>query len=281
MIKKTKGYWRNRFTSKEVYLWTSNKWSTINQRTINGKYATQPACSMNKQHRSYLAKGIMIDMTQDEFFDWCSARETQILEMMGNGERPSIDRICEECTYSIENIEIIPLITNMRKDSSVLTTSARNKTQYTLHNRQMYITSHEGYPYKELVIDYYLKNYPIKFILECVELDLISNHLDLVTSETVVNSDVVKILEDKVTEAKKLEELAIKEIESRKIRAIARKSRKESELNRKSDKKWAKSLPEYDEVTKEVNKIRHLLVIKGTTVQKEVIRVLKEKYNRN
>lgn len=281
MSKKAKGYWSNRFTSREVYLWTCNKWSTINQRTVNGKYVNQPACSLNAQHRSYLAKGIMIDMTQEEFYDWCSSNENKILQMMKAGERPSIDRICDECSYSIDNIHIIPLISNMRKDSTSTKTSFRDKTQYTLKNRQVYITNHEGYAYKELIIDYYLKNYPVKFVLECVNLNLIEKYLELVTPETVINSDVVKILEDKVAEAKKLEELAIKAIEDRKSRVIARKSRKEAILNRKSDKKWAKSLLEYDEVTKEVNKIRQLLVLKGTTVQKEVIRILKEKYNRN
>lgn len=281
MIKKTKGYWSNRFTSKEIYVWTCNKWSTINQRTVNGKYATQPACSLNAQHRSYLAKGIMIDMTQEEFFDWCASKENEILAMMNKGERPSIDRICEDCSYSIENIKVIPLISNMKKESSVTTSPVRNKNQYTLANRLAYITHHEGYSYKELVIDYYLKNFPVKFVLECVDNNLLDNYLDLVTPETVVNSDVVKILEDKVSEVKKLEELALQRIADRKSRVFARKAKLQAEIDRKADKKWAKSLPEYDEVTKEYSKIRQILVFRGTTVQKEVIKHLKEKYNRN
>lgn len=280
--RKVKNYWRNKFVSSEVSNWTHQKWAAINQRTVNGAYATAPSLVKNPQTLSYIKKNILIDMTKDEFFDWCSANESKILEMMVNNERPSIDRICEDCTYSIDNIQIIPLIDNMTKDSSVCVRVERDKIDYTLRNRRQYILAHGDYQYKELVIDYYLKNFPLKFVKEVVELDLIPDYTSWVTPETVVDDKVVSFIQRKVEEDEALKAETVAILEKKKRHKMDIEEKKMSEVKRKADKAWAKSLPEYSEMIKSLSQrqVNALLSIRGTTVQKEAIRLLKEKYNR-
>ena len=150
------------FESRQVYLWTLEKWATINQRTINGAYANSRSSARNPQQISYLKKNIRLEMSKEEFFNFFAAQEFTILEMMNNYLRPSIDRIDNEKGYSADNIQIIPLIDNIVKDResanpknmSVLTCQLKNRLQYLKGQNYDVIYS--------LVVDYYfklLKNY--------------------------------------------------------------------------------------------------------------------------
>lgn len=147
-IKAPKGHWRHRFATAEVYSWTVIRWNTINQRTINGKYANQPSVTRNPQNMSYFKKNIRIDVSQEDFFDFCSDNEQKILQMMVDGLRPSIDRIDVDGHYTLENIQIISLAENLSKDrmrkreDTISMTSLYGNLYVKLNNRRVYLDSH-------------------------------------------------------------------------------------------------------------------------------------------
>lgn len=161
-----------------VAKWVSNKWLTINQRTVNGQYANSPSVRNNPQQRSYLAKGIRLEMTKEEFISYCSDNYDKIRSMMDAGERPSIDRVCDDCPYSIDNIHIIPLIDNLTKDKQASNRKKVSKLAYTIINRKQYIL-HNNQDHKVLGIDKYLIGNKIKDIVEAVELGLIRQPFEL------------------------------------------------------------------------------------------------------
>lgn len=142
-IRTPRGHWRHRFATSEVYDWTMNKWNTINQRTVNGQYVRELASSINPQHMSYLKKGIRIEISKEDFFDYCSDNEQKILEMMVNGQRPSIDRIDIEKDYTLENIQVIPLMKNLTKDRAGNPSESRvGDPMVRLGNRKVYLATH-------------------------------------------------------------------------------------------------------------------------------------------
>lgn len=143
MSKAPRGHWRHRFATEAVYNWTNWKWCTINQRTINGEYATGLAASKNPQQQSYLKQGIKIEISKEDFYDFCSDNEQKILEMMNNGERPSIDRIDIKGDYTLENIQVIPLMKNLTKDRAGNPSESRvGDPMVRLGNRKVYLATH-------------------------------------------------------------------------------------------------------------------------------------------
>lgn len=88
----------------------SNAWGNIQRRTINsGKRCTD---------KSYERKKRLLLMTKDEFYFWLESQRAIIEEMYANGKTPSIDRIDNNGNYSIDNIQCIELIQNIRKDKN-------------------------------------------------------------------------------------------------------------------------------------------------------------------
>lgn len=83
----------------------SNTWSNLQKRTING---STPHIS----NKSYLAKGIELRLTKDEFYAWCDLNATTIMSLYAAGETPSINRIDHLGHYQDGNIEIITLDAN-------------------------------------------------------------------------------------------------------------------------------------------------------------------------
>ncbi len=83
-------------------------WANMNVRC--GKYTH---LQTKKKCKTYA--GISIEFTRREYKEWCIERENKILIL----KRPSIDRKDKTKNYSIDNIQIIELSANIRKDKTI------------------------------------------------------------------------------------------------------------------------------------------------------------------
>ena len=208
---------RNKFTTSLVYMWTNEKWASINQRTINGKYAKGKCASHNPQQQSYLNKGIRLDMDVVEFYDYCSDNEVSILAMIGDNMRPSIDRIDDAKGYSLDNIQIIPLIDNITKGKAI-NNIVYDKLTYQLRNRRQYLQGQNYQVSVPLVVDYYFNltkdfKHSIKLVKELVNKGIINDPFQKVNGNTIYNDEGVTIInkaiaeyEDKLTKEKELKD---------------------------------------------------------------------------
>jgi hypothetical protein len=275
-----RGHWRHRFATEEVYNWTVNKWNTINQRTVNGKYVRESASSINPQHQSYLKKGIKIEISKEDFFDYCSDNEKKILEMMVNGQRPSIDRIDIEKDYTWENIQIIPLLVNLRKDRTGdgASRSSVGSPLKRLGNRKIYLATHP-------------ETRDLRFsdkLLEVANPHVIVNavgiwdaRLDEPYDEASPHYgyylEVLGAVLEALEAQKALVDLQAKLKASRALIEAQKAKDLESLVTYQTAKAWAKSCPEYASVYLANNKLamRGLL---GTTAQRQTILDLQEMY---
>lgn len=79
-----------------------SSWTNMNIRA--GKYRNN--CSKNKCYEH-----IIIQFTREEYKQWCLNQEKHILSL----NRPSVDRTNSQKNYTIDNIQIIELVDNIRK----------------------------------------------------------------------------------------------------------------------------------------------------------------------
>lgn len=93
----------------------SSRWEHVNRRTVNGR-VPRWWC---RQARFYLEKGIRLEMTKKEFFDWCESQSKLILRLYAEGKTPSIDRIDSSGNYEINNIQILDMQLNIAKRNQV------------------------------------------------------------------------------------------------------------------------------------------------------------------
>lgn len=114
----------NNESKKNMKKWTienpylaliNNRWASINQRTVNGKFTTSQSAQKCPQLKNYRDRGITLDMTYEEFKGWMLANEGIHNEIVATGDKSSIDRIDEELGYSLDNIQLIPLHKNIEK----------------------------------------------------------------------------------------------------------------------------------------------------------------------
>lgn len=98
---------------KEYYTIIHNRWSSINQRCVNGKYTKSVSAQLSPQLLAYRKKGITVDMTFDEFIDWMLENKELFYMIKAEGEIPSIDRIDSNLGYAIGNLRLIALHTNI------------------------------------------------------------------------------------------------------------------------------------------------------------------------
>lgn len=267
--KKQMGYWSNRFVYRDVYKWTFLKWTTINQRTVNGKYAKAPSVCANPQQISYLKHNISINMTQEEFFDYCARNENKIHGMIAAGERPSIDRICPQCDYAIENIQIIPLLDNMTKDSDpngIKTPYDRDANR--LRNRLMYTRSHVYYT--PLVIDDYIRTWKMRDVKDAVKLGLIPNAYQEKT-EMLCDNATTEFLNAKEAERQarinQQTDLLV-ERHTKRQSALIEASKKKQELTQfHADKEWIKTQPMYTEVKLATSAVLRPNVLYGVDIE--------------
>lgn len=286
-IRVPRGHWRHRFATAEAYDWTVSRWRVINQRTVNGLYALESASSKNPQHISYLRKGIRIEISQEDFFDFCSDNEQKILQMMADDLRPTIDRIDIDGHYSLENIQIISLAENLSKDRNG-TTSSESKVGdlvIRLRNRKKYLETHPD-------------TKTIRFSDKLLKMGSLAHIVDAIGVWNPLLDE--PYTEDTESEAWKAYSLAICSIKeafsarqrkvdlaevlnaSREARRKAREARKpiqqkieqaQSEYRRL--KLWAKTKPEYEEVYAKCCEDRELYPV---TPQRRAMDLLKEMY---
>lgn len=91
----------------------TNRWASINQRTINGKYNSSESVQRCEQMKSYHKKQITIDITFEEFRNWMLDNEDLHNEIVESGNKSSIDRIDETKGYSLDNMRLISLHENI------------------------------------------------------------------------------------------------------------------------------------------------------------------------
>jgi hypothetical protein len=94
--------------NKAVRKFAHNRWAMINIRAVNGRYAHL----RNAKSKCYAH--VELRMTQEQFEAWCEAR-SELIESMA---RPSIDRIDKSGHYALDNIQILELAVNIRKDKT-------------------------------------------------------------------------------------------------------------------------------------------------------------------
>lgn len=86
-------------------------WGGINQRVVN---PTHKITYHTKSNQRYLTKGIRLEMTKDQFYQWCDVQKETILGLYAQGKVPSIDRIDPSGNYSIDNIRILDMRENRK-----------------------------------------------------------------------------------------------------------------------------------------------------------------------
>lgn len=85
-------------------------WNNLNKRAVNG------SCAQHiERNKSYFEKGIELQMTKTEFYDFCKTNRDLIMNFYKQGEIPSIDRIDSNSHYALENVRIISLTDNITK----------------------------------------------------------------------------------------------------------------------------------------------------------------------
>lgn len=92
-----------------------NRFASINQRSIGGKYCNNKSVLKNNQQRSYHKKGITLEMTKQEFYDWMMSVKPIHDEIVARGDKSSINRIDSRKGYSVDNIELISLHKNIEE----------------------------------------------------------------------------------------------------------------------------------------------------------------------
>lgn len=118
----------------------NNRWCSINQRCVNGKYANAPSIQKSPQIQSYHKKGIALNITKEEFTTWMLSVEDNFMLLLQNNKKPSIDRIDETKGYEIGNLQILSLHENIEKriGKTCNYTKPEDKLKKSLHNKKIY-----------------------------------------------------------------------------------------------------------------------------------------------
>jgi hypothetical protein len=84
---------------------TSNLWSRLNRRTVNG---SNPNLRLDScEYLYYIARGIRLEFTRQELENFVEANWATILKIRSQKQRVSIDRIDSDKHYSLDNIRFI------------------------------------------------------------------------------------------------------------------------------------------------------------------------------
>lgn len=92
----------------------SSYWTTLNQRCVNGSQTVARIDS--KRNDAYARKGVELLLTKEQFNQWVDKNWKAFASLYAEGKTPSIDRIDPAKGYEPENMQVIDLKTNMRKD---------------------------------------------------------------------------------------------------------------------------------------------------------------------
>ena len=86
-------------------------WQTLNQRCANGLHVVR-----SPRNAQYIKNNIKLSMNKLEFDSWVDLHWQEFDALYKSGRTPSIDRICSSGDYTSENMQVIDLKENMRKD---------------------------------------------------------------------------------------------------------------------------------------------------------------------
>jgi hypothetical protein len=86
-------------------------WNSMNRRTINGSNPDYK----NINTINYLKKGIALDFSKKEYYDWCESQRDIIEKIYTESRTPSIDRVNPDKNYSLDNVRILPFDMNNRR----------------------------------------------------------------------------------------------------------------------------------------------------------------------
>lgn len=111
--KKAVIYQRNKKIKNPLEEYTITSWKSVNQRATNGVYSNTPAIKNSPQMASYHRKGILLEITKEEWIKFWKDNEQVVLEIIENKLIPSVDRIDTTKNYSLDNIRIISREKNM------------------------------------------------------------------------------------------------------------------------------------------------------------------------
>jgi hypothetical protein len=282
-----KNKWSSMFTNPIVLNWVHQKWATINQRTVNGKYAYSHAVSNNPQQKSYLKHGIRIEMTQVEFYTWASNHEKTIFTMINLGEKPQIDRRDNDKHYSIDNIQLVSQRVGSRKDRTTNPNPRKhnnNPLLVELKNRQVYIRNVSNV--KERYVDKFI-NTNYRFIVRDVA-QIISNgnfphyneYVDPINDYSEELKNVMDILLNNEKEQLEAMKAKVTKKEAKRLEVQKKKedaaARKLAEETYHADKAFAKAHPDYEMVYAICLKNARQLKAKDITPQMATIEIIKK-----
>lgn len=138
--------YRDRLRNNDpVEFYSRTTWTSLQQRVSGGLYSSAASLQTNPQHLSYFRKGVICTVTKDEYFEFWKKNSETVFDIIKSGDKPSIDRIDPNGNYSIDNIQIISLTENRKKDR-VRTTGKEyvyDKEQKKIENRRMYVKTHK------------------------------------------------------------------------------------------------------------------------------------------
>lgn len=139
-----------------------NRWSSINQRTSNGKYNSSNSAINSPQYKSYHRKNITVNMTKDEFITWMLSVEETHNKIIATGQKSSIDRIDDNKGYEIGNLQLISLHENIEKRVGKICDYQKpeEKLKNTLYNKKVYDRNLKGIdiPKKAKIVKPYISN---------------------------------------------------------------------------------------------------------------------------
>jgi hypothetical protein len=81
------------------------RWDSILNRVVNGR-------NDGRNGRSYFENGIKIEISRDEFNEWCDENKDIIVRIFKNGDLPSVDRIDSDLGYTKNNMRVITFVEN-------------------------------------------------------------------------------------------------------------------------------------------------------------------------
>lgn len=165
--------YKSQFNSDLAYKWCMGAWSSLNQRTINGRYANEASVVSNPQQRSYLKKGRTLSLTKDEFFDWASSQEDLIDSIYASGDKPNVDRIDDSGNYDLDNIQIISATENRLKRKLKKGILRPYNVKYgklyaMVTNRKAYLTSMQGKEIKDKPFDTLILTLPPSIVCDII-----------------------------------------------------------------------------------------------------------------
>lgn len=123
-----------------------NRWSSINQRCVNGVYSKSTSVQHSPQFRSYHKHNITVNMTKEEFTAWMLSVEHIHNQIVSKGEVSNIDRIDESKGYEIGNMQMISQKDNIEKrfGKTITTKSPEARKKACERKKLEYQKSKEG-----------------------------------------------------------------------------------------------------------------------------------------